>query len=136
MDFHAFLATQPLDQLKEINRAVIGRINALEGGTGFRPPSRAAELLKDFQRGDLIEFTDKRGTTHRGRITSINTKTATCDVGGAKWRVSPSFLRLVGADKIVGKTAHIGIINELGTPAAFVPKVDAARPTAAHAGGW
>ena len=134
MDFHAFLATQDLDQLKVINNVVVARINALDGAMGRRsaPSTRTAMALAAFKVGDLVEFSDKRGLKHRANISSINVKTATCievAPSGMKWRVSPSFLRLVGADKPTTSAPS-------AAPAAFAPKIEAFKPTAAHAGGW
>jgi hypothetical protein len=141
MDIHSFLATQNLDQLKAVNNTIVGMINKLERGepsswrpTFTRPP------ITGFKRGDLVEFRDKRGGVHRATITTVNTKTCSCidaDTKG-KWRVSPTFLRLVGADKVEApKAAFPGAFTLPKAPVIpAAPVVSASVPTAVNAGAW
>lgn len=83
-----------LEQLREINRMVVTRINHLH-------TQRDMQAISKFRVGDLIEFVDnKRARKVQARIDRINTKSISChELTGVKtpWRVSPHLCRLVGA---------------------------------------
>lgn len=83
-----------LEQLREVNRIVVGAINGHHA-------ARAQAAAARFKIGDLIEFTDdKRHRKVRARVNRINQKTLGCtEVDGLRmnWRVSPNLARLVGA---------------------------------------
>jgi hypothetical protein len=141
MDIRSFLTTQPLEELKVINNLIVGMINTMERSSpsAWRPVTMRPPIT-GFKRGDLVEFRDKRGNLHRATITTINTKTCSCidsDTKG-KWRVSPTFLRLVGADKPEAPKAAFPDAFTLPKapviPAA--PVVSASMPTAVNAGAW
>lgn len=53
-------------------------------------------LLRAFQKGDKVYFSDKAGKMVWGTVKSVNTKTVSvheCS-DGQKWRVAPGFLQL------------------------------------------
>lgn len=100
MDYAALaviLRKMTLEQLRDVNRMTCNQINHLHN-------ERQANLMTRFRIGDLIEFVDEKNRrTVRARIDRLNAKSIGCtEVGDLRrpWRVSPSFCRLVGADKI------------------------------------
>jgi hypothetical protein len=94
------IAKLDLIELKALNTYVVGQINTQEGRTGIGARG-------SYKVGDLVDF-DYQGKTVRANVVGINRKSISCEevskpyVGkSGKWRVAPSFLRLVGADKAV-----------------------------------
>lgn len=118
------------NQLLEVQRHVASRLAHLAKTTpmGFMlTPGRTS----GFKRGDLVEFHSTRfGKQIKVIVDRVNDKTLSCrefDNPERKWRVAPSFCRLVGADKV-----------ESGAVAPVVPAARpvGAVPSAAHAGSW
>jgi len=58
--------------------------------------SKVAAMLAAYRVGDVVTFEDKNGKPVVGKIRTVNEKTCTIDAeDGGKWRVHPTFLRLV-----------------------------------------
>lgn len=91
--FETLLDTLTLDDLRDLNRMVVARINDIHR-------ERQARALSRFRTGDLIEFVDERARRKvRALVERINSKTMTVREveSRASWRVSPSLCRLVGS---------------------------------------
>ena len=105
-----------------MHAAANARISAALAADPTLGPLSRLNMHQRLRRGDLIEFTDRRGVKQRARITTINTKTVSCgppDGSSLGWRVPPHMIRLVGEHPPLPKA-----------PAAT------AHPTAAGAGNW
>lgn len=95
----ASFAKMNLEQMREVNRLAIERINSLHR-------ERQATVMRKFTHGDLVEFTsDKQARVVRLRVERLNQKSLSgVEVDsahpraqpGLQWRVSPSLCRLLG----------------------------------------
>lgn len=90
----ALFARMNLEQLRSVNRQLVGEIN-------HRHAQASAKAAARFKIGDLIEFTDdRRGRKVRATVERINAKSLSVrefHPPNMPWRVSPNLCRLVGA---------------------------------------
>jgi len=118
------VADMSVDNLRALNRIVVARINHIQR-------EKTAIAAREFQPGDMVNFTGKDGRLVTMAVERINSKS----IGGTevraghrptKWRVHPTFCTLVvkpliGTEKTPGTpfvVADAGTCNPLAPGAA------------------
>lgn len=105
----------PKDIRKLVNRLNEDELHALHRAVGNRlrllHRSKAIFAMRDFQVLDRVFF-DYQGERKEGTVTRLNQKTITVTLdNGARWNVSPDFLKKIDKESILNGLTLRGNLN-------------------------
>jgi hypothetical protein len=80
------------DELIELNRRIVERLQLIRSAKNLTQLAR-------FSVGIVVEFETDDGRTVTGTVARLNQRTATIVTASGRWRVSPSLLRVAGAQQ-------------------------------------